>query len=89
MPRIAVPSPIIRGMRLFKPARLLAVAAAALLTFGATGVDTIPRPPKFDYTMTKLPNGLQVVFLEALCNGETLVTFFAFKIVVSHLCAPC
>ncbi len=51
-------------MRLFKPARLLAVAAAALLTFGATGVDTIPRPPKFDYTMVTLESGLKVVFLE-------------------------
>ena len=24
----------------------------------------MPRPPRFDYTMTTLPNGLQVVFLE-------------------------
>jgi len=31
---------------------------------GATPQDTIVRPPKFDYTMTTLPNGLQVVFLE-------------------------
>jgi len=51
-------------MRLSNPARLLAVAAVALLTLSATGVDTIPRPPKFDYTMVTLENGLQVVFLE-------------------------
>ena len=30
----------------------------------ATAPDTIVRPPKFNYTMTTLPNGLQVVFLE-------------------------
>ena len=30
---------------------------------GATP-NTIVRPPKFDYTMTTLPNGLQAVFLE-------------------------
>jgi zinc protease len=28
------------------------------------GADTINRPPKFDYTMTTLPNGLKVVMLE-------------------------
>ena len=44
--------------------RALAIAGALLLSLGATPPDTIVRPPKFDYTMTTLPNGLQVVFLE-------------------------
>jgi zinc protease len=44
--------------------RALAVAGALLLSLGATPPDTVVRPPKFDYTMTTLPNGLQVVFLE-------------------------
>lgn len=44
--------------------RALAVAGVLLLSLGATPPDTIVRPPKFDYTMTTLPNGLQVVFLE-------------------------
>lgn len=44
--------------------RALAIAGALLLSLGATPQDTIVRPPKFDYTMTTLPNGLQVVFLE-------------------------
>ena len=44
--------------------RALAVAGARLLSLAATPQDTIVRPPKFDYTMTTLPNGLQVVFLE-------------------------
>ena len=51
-------------MRLLKSVRLPAVAAAVLLTVSATAVDTIPRPPKFDYTMETLENGLQVVYLE-------------------------
>ncbi len=51
-------------MRVFHTARLWAVAAAVLLTVSATGVETIPRPPKFDYTMETLENGLQVVYLE-------------------------
>jgi zinc protease len=34
-----------------------------VLLTGATP-NTIVRPPKFDYTMTTLPNGLQAVFLE-------------------------
>jgi zinc protease len=51
-------------MRLFNTARLLAVAAAVLLTTSAAAVDAIPRPPKFDYTMETLENGLQVVYLE-------------------------
>ncbi len=44
--------------------RALAVAGSLLLSLAATPQDTIVRPPKFDYTMTTLPNGLQVVFLE-------------------------
>lgn len=44
--------------------RALAVAGVLFLSVGATPQDTIVRPPKFDYTMTTLPNGLQVVFLE-------------------------
>jgi zinc protease len=44
--------------------RALAVAGVLLFSVGATPQDTIVRPPKFDYTMTTLPNGLQVVFLE-------------------------
>ncbi len=42
----------------------LTLAGAALLLSGATSADTIVRPPKFDYTMTTLPNGLKVVYLE-------------------------
>jgi zinc protease len=44
--------------------RALAVAGALFLSLAASPQDTIVRPPKFDYTMTRLPNGLQVVFLE-------------------------
>ncbi len=44
--------------------RALAVAGAVLLLSGFTPQDTIVRPPKFNYTMTTLANGLQVVFLE-------------------------
>lgn len=44
--------------------RALAAAGAVLLLSGATPQDTIVRPPKFNYTMTTLPNGLEVVFLE-------------------------
>ena len=39
------------------------VLGAAVATLGARQ-DTIVRPPRFDYTMTTLPNGLQVVLLE-------------------------
>jgi len=42
---------------------LTLVGAAATLS-GATAADAIVRPPKFDYTMTTLPNGLNVVYLE-------------------------
>jgi len=47
--------------------RALALAgAAAGIAFGSLGAaqDTIVRPPKFDYSMRTLPNGLQVVLLE-------------------------
>ncbi len=40
------------------------VVAVALVCTSATGIDTIVRPPKFDYRMTTLDNGLQVVLLE-------------------------
>ncbi|HVQ41252.1 MAG TPA: insulinase family protein, partial [Vicinamibacterales bacterium] len=45
-------------------ARLLFVPLCAVALVSATSPDTIVRPTKFDYTMTTLPNGLQVVFLE-------------------------
>jgi zinc protease len=44
--------------------RTLALAGALVLLAGAAGRDTVVRPPKFNYTMTTLANGLQVVFLE-------------------------
>jgi zinc protease len=47
-----------------KLGRALAVAGAALLLSSATASTTVVRPAPFDYTMTTLPNGLQVVFLE-------------------------
>jgi zinc protease len=40
-----------------------AVVALALLAIDP-GANAAVRPPKLDYTMTKLPNGLQVVLLE-------------------------
>jgi len=43
--------------------RALAVACAVLFLSSAGPNDTV-RPPKFDYTMKTLPNGLQVVYLE-------------------------
>jgi zinc protease len=46
------------------PARALVAAGAVLLLSAWTPQDTIVRPPKFDYTMTTLDNGLKVVFLE-------------------------
>jgi zinc protease len=46
-------------MRAFKG---LALAVALLLLAPAT--DAAVRPPKLDYTMTTLPNGMQVVLLE-------------------------
>lgn len=44
--------------------RALAAAGAVLFLSASTPQDTIVRPPKFDYTMTTLGNGLKVVFLE-------------------------
>ncbi|HWB15481.1 MAG TPA: pitrilysin family protein [Vicinamibacterales bacterium] len=44
--------------------RALIVAAAVFVLAGATSADTVPRPPRFHYTMTTLANGLQAVFLE-------------------------
>ena len=44
--------------------RTLVLGGAVLTLTSATGPDTIVRPPKFNYTMTTLPNGLQVVYLE-------------------------
>jgi len=46
--------------------RALALSGALFLLSGAPAPapDTVIRPTKFDYTMTTLPNGLQVVFLE-------------------------
>jgi zinc protease len=46
--------------------RRLTCAAAAVLAFLAIdpGANAAVRPPKLDYTMTTLPNGLQVVLLE-------------------------
>src|SRR6185436_12227944 len=40
------------------------VAAGALIALTAAGPATVVRPPKFDYKLTTLPNGLQVVYLE-------------------------
>ncbi|MEO8070929.1 MAG: pitrilysin family protein [Acidobacteriota bacterium] len=44
--------------------RLLVAAAAVATLSGASAQDAVVRPTRFDYTMTTLPNGLQVVFLE-------------------------
>jgi zinc protease len=44
--------------------RTLALAGAIVLLAGSARTDTVVRPAKFDYTMTTLANGLQVVFLE-------------------------
>ena len=44
--------------------RIAILLTSVLALTSATGPDTIVRPTKFDYTMTTLPNGLQVVFLE-------------------------
>jgi zinc protease len=45
------------------PRRVAALAGALLLAVAASSNDIV-RPPKFDYTMTTLANGLKVVFLE-------------------------
>jgi serine acetyltransferase len=44
--------------------RIAILLTSVVALTSATGPDTIVRPTKFDYTMTTLPNGLQVVFLE-------------------------
>src|SRR6188508_1298774 len=44
--------------------RGLALSVMVCALAGATAPDTIVRPPKFDYKMTTLQNGLQVVLLE-------------------------
>jgi zinc protease len=44
--------------------RALALTGALFLVSAAAAPDTVVRPTKFDYTMTTLSNGLQVVFLE-------------------------
>ena len=43
--------------------RASVVSAAVALSLAAAP-SSVPRPPKFNYTMRTLPNGLQVVFLE-------------------------
>jgi zinc protease len=50
----------IRLVRLIVSAGL----SAALLVATGSGTSAAVRPPKLDYTMTTLPNGLQVVLLE-------------------------
>src|SRR6187402_710310 len=44
--------------------RGVVLGVLALVCTGAGTADTIVRPPKFDYRMSTLPNGLQVVLLE-------------------------
>jgi hypothetical protein len=41
--------------------RAFVLGASVIVLTSATGPDTIVRPPKFNYTMSTLPNGLQVV----------------------------
>ena len=43
--------------------RALALLVAALAVTSASASDTDVRPPKFDYTMTSLANGLNVILL--------------------------
>src|SRR6185503_19936124 len=47
-----------------KTFRVAILVSSVIALTSATGPDTIVRPAKFDYTMTTLPNGLQVVFVE-------------------------
>jgi zinc protease len=49
---------------LLRPTAGAAVVAVAALLALDPSTDAAVRPPKFNYTMTTLPNGLQVVFLE-------------------------
>ena len=53
--------------------RLALLGLAGLALTGAAPAD-VPRPPKFNYTMTTLPNGLQVVLLE---DHSTPITHLA------------
>ena len=55
---------IITPFRVFSKALVTAAIAAAVLLSVDPSVRAAVRPPKLDYTMTTLPNGLQVVFLE-------------------------
>ena len=50
----------IPALRLLGPATLALVALLGV----EPALDAAVRPPKLDYTMTTLPNGLNVVFLE-------------------------
>src|SRR6186713_1569675 len=47
-----------------RAAGLVAVTVAVALSVPVASQESIVRPPKFDYTMTTLANGLQVVMLE-------------------------
>src|SRR3982750_2171626 len=55
-----------RARRSIGRLRLIASAGLALALIVASGPGGGPAgpPPKLDYTMTRLPNGLQVVLLE-------------------------
>jgi zinc protease len=53
--------------------RALIVLGAVLLVSSA-GPASVVRPTRFDYTMTTLPNGLQVVYLE---DHSTPITHLA------------
>jgi zinc protease len=54
------------AFRSLREARHLAgiAVAVAVLAVSGSATSAAERPPKLDYTMTTLPNGLQVVFLE-------------------------
>ena len=49
---------------LLRPTAGAAIIAVAALLALDPSTDAATRPPKFNYTMTTLPNGLKVVFLE-------------------------
>jgi zinc protease len=56
----------VSDLRPIRLARLIGSAglSAALLVATGSGTSAAVRPPRLDYTMTTLPNGLQVVLLE-------------------------
>src|SRR3954452_12989145 len=56
----------VRAQRVWRGVRRVAGGAATLglLLAADPRTSAAVRPPKLDYTMTTLPNGLQVVFLE-------------------------